>query len=223
MKNTYQFRGIEYPIEAKTTALLIIDMQNDYMWESFYPGKPRGDGVPARKKKGPGGPETEFMRATIPVITKLAQTMRGMGVPVIHCIVTFEPDHADDGTPPRAPEKWHHLVKGTWGAQILDEFTPQKGDYVVEAKCQSKFPYTPLEIILRNKGIETLVFAGFNASVCVEATLRDAVTKGFRCIMTSDGTGSSSRQLQEDTLKRLHQNNATVMTCDEFVKLLKAS
>ena len=222
-RKTYEFRGVEYSMEAETTALLIIDLQNDYMWESYYPGKPRGDGVGLKNTKESREHDTDFMRATIPVIKKLSEEMRGMGVTVIHCIVTFEPDHADDGTPPRAPEKWHHLVKGTWGAQILDEFTPKKGDYVVEAKCQSKFPYTPLEIILRNKGIKTLVFAGFNASVCVEATIRDAVTKGFHCIMTSEGTGSHSRQLQEDTLKRLHQNNATVMTCDEVVALLRDS
>ena len=85
--------------------------------------------------------------------------------------------------------KGRTLVKGTWGTEILPELTPEQDDIVVAKHRYSGFFETELDAILREHGIESLVFTGCTTSVCVDSTLRDAFYRDYRCLLLSDCTG----------------------------------
>ena len=199
-------------LQKNCTALLIIDMQNDFLHEEGYLGK-----VPE------AGFNLKFRREAIPGIKRLAHATRQVGAPVIYCQTMFEPDYADLGLPldhmPRVRELGF-IIEGTWGAQIVDELAPQKGDYVVEAKCFNKFDHTPLELILRNRGIKTVIFTGVGTNVCVESTFRAAVERGFQAIIASDATRAATPEFYRAGLDQIGFFFGAVMTCDQIIQLL---
>jgi nicotinamidase-related amidase len=81
------------------------------------------------------------------------------------------------------------LVRGTWGTEILPELAPKDGDIVVAKHRYSGFFETELDAILREDGIDSLIFTGCTTSVCVDSTLRDAFYRDYRCLLLSDCTG----------------------------------
>jgi ureidoacrylate peracid hydrolase len=126
---------------------------------------------------------------------------------VIYLTMQFEPDLSNAGAP-EAPNFLKHqplgigevvmapdgresrtLVSGTWGTEILPELAPDEGDVVVAKHRYSGFFETALDTLLRDRGIESLVFTGCTTSVCVDSTLRDAFYRDYRCLLMSDCTG----------------------------------
>ena len=78
------------------------------------------------------------------------------------------------------------LVKDTWNTEIVPELAPRPGDLVVSKNRYSGFYETSLDAALKERGIKDLVFTGCTTSVCVESTLRDAMFRGYRCLLLSD-------------------------------------
>ncbi|MEL9991143.1 MAG: isochorismatase family cysteine hydrolase [Thermoproteus sp.] len=130
-------------LPAKKTAVLVIDMQNDF-------AHPNG------KLFGPAA------REIIPKITGLLERARRSGVKVVYTQDTHYPDD-----PVEFPIWGPHVVKGTWGWQIVDELKPKEGDLVVEKMRYDPFFGTPLDHILRMYGIQHLVVVGTVANICV--------------------------------------------------------
>jgi ureidoacrylate peracid hydrolase len=180
-------------IDPRTTAVIVVDMQNDF-----------------------GAEEGMFARAGIPIadietvvdpIARVLRSARSAGMKVIYLTMQFEPDLSNAGAPDSpnflkhkplgigdvvaAPDgrKSRVLVKGTWGTEILSELTPEEGDVVVAKHRYSGFFETELDAILREHGIQSLVFTGCTTSVCVDSTLRDAFYRDYRCLLLSDCTG----------------------------------
>ena len=96
--------------------------------------------------------------------------------------------HFGVGDAVRAPDgsDGRFLVRGTWNTAIVAELTPDAADIVVSKHRYSGFYGTDLDVILRSRGIETLVFTGCTTSVCVESTLRDAFFHDYRCLLLAD-------------------------------------
>jgi ureidoacrylate peracid hydrolase len=123
---------------------------------------------------------------------------RGAGVAIVYLTMQFSPDLSDAGAPD-APNFVKHvplgvgdgqtLIAGSWGAQILPALTPVPGDVVVPKHRYSGFFETRLDDELRARGIDTLLFTGCTTSVCVDATLRDAFYRDYRCLLLADCTG----------------------------------
>ena len=177
-------------VDAKTTAIVVVDMQNDFAT--------------------PGG---MFDRAGIPIraiqeivapTRRVLDAGRAAGMLVVFLKMQFAEDLSDAGTP-EAPNRIKHrplglgevvetpagqpgqiLVEGTWNTEIVAALTPEPADLVVAKRRYSGFYETALDRILRDAGIETLVFTGATTSVCVESTLRDAFYRDYRCILLSD-------------------------------------
>lgn len=89
---------------------------------------------------------------------------------------------APDGRPGKI------LVAGTWNTEIVADLKPEPGDLVVSKHRYSGFYETPLDGLLRDAGIDTLIFTGATTSVCMESTLRDAFYRDYRCLLLSDCT-----------------------------------
>ncbi|MDQ1547844.1 MAG: ureidoacrylate peracid hydrolase [Actinomycetota bacterium] len=113
------------------------------------------------------------------------------------------------------------FVKGSWGAQIIDELTPAAGDIVIEGKRGlDAFASTNLDFILRSKGISTVALGGFLTNCCVESTIRSAYENGYRVITLSDCVAATSVEEHENALKYDYPMFSLPMTGGEFVSEL---
>jgi biuret amidohydrolase len=167
-----------------TSALLIIDMQRDFL---------DPEGYIARTGVDVGG-----LRAIIPNVRRLLDAARARGMRVIHTREGHRPDLADlPATKARraagagAPigsmgPLGRLLVRGEPGHAIIPELEPLASEPVIDKPGFGAFYATDLEQLLRVAGVRTLIMAGVTTDICVHSTLREAVDRGFECITAGD-------------------------------------
>ncbi|WP_243770072.1 cysteine hydrolase family protein [Amycolatopsis acidicola] len=161
-------------IDAARTAVLVIDMQNDFVEE----------GAPLEFPEG---------RRVIPAIRKVLEAARGRKIPVVYAAHVHRPGGADMGVhrelyPPVAAGE--ALVDGGRGAEIHPALTPLPGEPVIKKHRYNSFYATDLEIILRGLGVETVVLTGMTTECCVLGTARGALERGFRSVVLPDACAS---------------------------------
>lgn len=172
------------------TALLVIDMQNDFCAAGGYVEKVLGkDAAPCRAVAAP--------------IAALAERARRAGAPVLWVRADYRPDR----TPPHIALKAHERGTtqafchgGTWGAGFF-ELSPAAGEAVINKHCFSAFIGTGLERRLNAAGIRTVVLTGVQTNVCIESSLRDAASLGFHVVIAADCVASHTPALHDATLK----------------------
>jgi ureidoacrylate peracid hydrolase len=179
-------------IELAHTAVIVVDMQNDF-------GSPGG-------MFALSGIDTTQIRAVVPTIAGVLAAARRSGIQVIYLKMGFQPD-LSDASRPDAPiwrvHKGRHvgeavtapdgsesrvLIHDTWNTEILDELRPETGDIVIKKNRYSGFYETELHETLQRLGITDLIVTGCTTSVCVESTVRDASFRDYRCVLLSDCT-----------------------------------
>jgi ureidoacrylate peracid hydrolase len=182
--------SLEFALDK--TALIVVDMQNDFGSEG---------GMFHR-----AGINIAPIQAIVPSIARVIDAARTAGLPVIYIKMQFAPDMSDvgdslapnyikhqplkigdivtapDGSPSRI------LIRGTWNTEIIDELTPRDGDIIVAKSRYSGFFNTNLDDMLKALGIRHLIVTGATTSICVESTVRDAVFRDYQCIVLSDCT-----------------------------------
>ena len=178
-----------YPIqiEVARTALVIIDMQRDFL-------EPGGFGAAL-------GNDVSLLAAAIEPIRAVLQAARQRGMLVIHTREGHRPDLSD--APPLKVERGDPatrigapgpmgriLVRGEPGHDIIPQLYPATGEPVIDKPGKGAFYQTDLELMLKNRGIDTLLVCGVTTEVCVNTTIREANDRGFRCIALSDGCAS---------------------------------
>ncbi len=159
-------------------ALIIIDMLNDFVLE----------GAPLEV------PET---RKVIPAIKREINHARQNNMPVIYLCDTHEPDDKEFskfGWPP-------HAVKGTKGAEVVDELKPEENDIIVPKTTYSGFYNTSLDDILKELGIASLRLTGCVTHICVLFTASDAVLRDYNVSVIGDGVAGLSREDHEAALR----------------------
>ncbi len=201
----------------ENVALIIVDMQNDFIHDKGFARKSSLEiGVPASA--------LDLMKAPVPYIKKLAECFRKNGKKVIYIYTAWESDYSDVAIPLKKmagkAREMGALVKGSWGTQIIEELTPQKTDYMVMKKAYGAFFQTPLDRILRNLGIKTLVMTGVATNYCVETTSREAVAYGYDIILVSDATATFDPEGHQATLKVITTGFGEVMSTEEVLKFL---
>jgi nicotinamidase-related amidase len=184
----------------EATALLVIDMQNDFL----LPDAP----VPA-----PGGLEL------VPVIADLARRARRAGAPVIFTQEAHRPGRQDFGI-----ERFFepiHCVEGGTGIEIADGLTPEPSDLIIRAKRRyDAFLGTELDLLLRLHGIENLVVTGVCTDVCVSSTVQHARNLDYRCLVLRDATAGTNPERHEAALLCLQVAFARIETVDGACKIL---
>ena len=203
-------------MDLENAALMIVDMQNDFIHENGFARKYSHEiGIPKSS--------LDLMRTPIPYIKKLAEYFRKNGKEVIYIYMAWEPDYSDAALPPkemaRKAKEMGALVRGSWGAQIIEELTPHETDHMVMKKSYGAFFQTPLDRILRNLNIKALVVTGIATNFCVETTIREAVAYGYEIILVSDATGTFDLEGHHATLKVVTMGFGEVMNTEEVVKL----
>ena len=181
-------------IELARSALVIIDMQRDFL-------EPGGFGAAL------GNDVTRLQSAVAPCRAVLAAA-RAHGMLVIHTREGHRPDLTDAprhkverGDPAMrigAPGPMGRiLVRGETGHDIIPELYPAANEPVIDKPGKGAFYQTDLDLMLRNRGIDTLLVCGVTTEVCVNTTVREANDRGYRCIVLSDCCASYFPQFHE--------------------------
>jgi nicotinamidase-related amidase len=190
MKNNLNIpaRPHPFPMDIEHCAVLIIDMQNDFLVEEG--GCPRLLGLSSA--------DLEPVRAIIPKISRVLDWARAVGIVIVFTREAVEPDLSDltlskkiryenAGYPVGTPGPMGRLlVKGEPGSQIIPEFRPHESDTVLDKPAQSVFIGTNLEALLKEKGITHLLLTGVTTQCCVLATYRQGNDLGFFSLLLED-------------------------------------
>jgi len=180
-------------IDLRRTAVLVIDMQNDF-------GSSGGMLDLAGRDIAP-------VRSLIPPIQRILRAARLQALPIVYLKMAHRPDLSDAGLPD-SPHWLRHrqlsvgrhvmrpdgqptrvLIDGMWGTDILSELAPAPSDMVITKHRYSGFFETDLDARLRQCGILNLVVTGCTTSVCVETTVRDAMMRDYTCLVIADAVG----------------------------------
>jgi ureidoacrylate peracid hydrolase len=181
-------------IDLARTALIVVDMQNDFC----HP-----EGWFAQKGLG-----TKAARKPIPVLQKLLPAWRKAGGVLVWLnwgirvdranlspTVQFKGKRSADGVGYAEASPIDHgpsLVQGSWGAQVIDELAVAPGDLTVHKHRLSGFWDNEFDSVLRQQGITTLLFAGINTDRCVFSTLQDGAFLGYDCVLLQDACSTPS-------------------------------
>ena len=182
-----------------STALLVIDMQRDFLDPGGYAAAARLD--------------VDALRRTIPAIQHLLAAARRLGMLVVHTREGHRPDLSD--CPPAklarsraagaeigsAGPLGRLLVRGEFGHDFIDELQPIPGETVIDKPGYGAFHQTDLAQILQNRGIDHLILGGVTTEVCVHSTLREAVDRGYGCVLAADACGSAYPHLHAAALQ----------------------
>jgi len=197
-----------------TTALVLIEFQNDFV----TPGGTLHDAVAG------------VMASTgmLDKAVEAAQATRAAGATVIHSPITFAPGYYEITSHPYGILKGvvdsNSFVKGGWGAAIADPIAPKDGDIVLEGKRGlDAFASTNLDFILRSKGIQTVVLAGFLTNCCVESTMRSAYERGFEVVTLSDAVAATSQPEHDNAISYDYPMFSKPMTAAEYIALLQGA
>jgi len=181
-------------IDAHKTALMIVDMQNDFCTEGGWLDSRGIDISPNRKPIEP--------------ISKLVAAFRQQSIPVVWVnwgvrkdLLNIHPSlrhaHSPRGDEPGLAEpvpgtRSEVIARGSWGAEVVDEINPGTKDIQIVKHRFSAFWDTETDSVLRNLGIKTLLIAGVNMDQCVMTTLEDASFLGYDTVLIEDATATTS-------------------------------
>lgn len=99
--------------------------------------------------------------------------------------------------------------------EIVDELKPWPNERVFNKITPSAFTSTPIEIVLRTYGVDTLLFTGVSTNMCVEHTVRDAASYGFSCFLVEDACGADSQEMHDAAVTVLQRLYGAVLSTDE--------
>jgi ureidoacrylate peracid hydrolase len=207
-------------LDPERTGLVIIDMQNDFCHPSGWVGSKGGDVSGAIRLVRPiNSLIASWREANAPVVwLNWGNRPDRANLPpgVLH---VFNPDGHSAGIGDALPGAGPVLEVGSWGAAVVDELVPEPGDIRVDKYRISGFWDTPLDSILRNLDLTTLLFAGVNADQCVLGTLMDAACVGYDCLFLSDCTATTSPDYCWDaTVYNVKRCFGFVTTSDAVIK-----
>jgi ureidoacrylate peracid hydrolase len=192
------------------TALLVIDMQNDFCArEGYVETVVRRDAAACRAVAAP--------------IAALVADARAAGVPVYWIRANYAPEGLPAGMRVKFAERGAVCcAPDSWGAAFY-EVAPLPGEPVIEKRCYSAFRGTDLDTRLRTAGVRTVVLAGVQTNICIESTLRDASSLGFYVTVARDCVASHTPALHEATLQNAQFVFGDVLSRQEIAGLWRSA
>ena len=204
---TIPARPFPYSFDVAHTALVIIDMQRDFV-------EPGGFGESL-------GNDVTRLQRIVPALRTLLDAWRAVDGLVVHTRESHLPDLSDcppakrlRGSPTlrigdRGP-MGRVLIVGEPGNQIVPELAPIDGEIVIDKPGKGAFHDTGLHETLQEFGITHLVFMGVTTEVCVQTSMREANDRGYDCLLVEDGTESYFDEFKAATLAMITAQGAIV-------------
>ena len=204
---TIKARPFDFAFDPARTALVVIDMQRDFI-------EPGGFGATL-------GNDVSLLKKIVPTVARLLEVFRAAGLPVIHTRECHKPDLSD------LPKAKHLrgkpsmrigdpgpmgriLIAGEPGADIVPELAAKPGEIVIDKPGKGAFYATPLSGLLEARGITHLVFAGVTTEVCVQTTMREANDRGYDCVLAEDATESYFPEFKKAAIEMIRAQGAIV-------------
>ncbi|MDP2719825.1 MAG: isochorismatase family cysteine hydrolase [Dehalococcoidia bacterium] len=208
---------VSYELVPSRTALIIFDMMNDFL----LPGAPLEN--------------VEVRDVLIPKLKKLIELSREKGVLIVYTQHAHRKDGSDMGLAEtfwKSIKERRALIKDTNGVNIYHEIAPKQGDIVIEKRRYSAFFGTDLEMILKNRNIDTIIICGASTNIGCETTARDAANRDYKVIYPSDGSltrdlvGIDGETIPRDLIQKVVVSTlahafAQVMTLQQLEKELE--
>jgi nicotinamidase-related amidase len=188
------------PIESNRTALLVMDFQADIvgrLGDKLAPVLDRAAGVVSAARKA--------------------------GVPIVYVVVGFRPGYPEINPRNAAfsmVTQSGRFVVTTPGSDILPAVRPEEGDVVVVKHRVSAFAGTDLEMVLRAKGIDTLVLAGVATSGVILSTVRHAADADYRLVVLADCCADADDEVHRVLTEKVFVRHATVSSASEWTAAL---
>lgn len=172
-------------------AVLVIDMVNDFVTGKF---------------------KNERAQKIIPAFQKLIAAAHEHNVPVIYCSDAHLPNDYELNI-------WgEHCMEGTWGAQVVPELAPQKGDFSLHKRTYCAFFQTGLDSLLRELKVENIILTGVVTDICVLNTAAAGFFNGYHEIVPPETTEPLKPETKQDNLNYMHDNyQAEIMALDKVI------
>lgn len=209
----------DYALAPGRTALVVIDMQRDFV-------EPGGFGASL-------GNDVTRLHCAIGPIAKLLEAWRERGWPVLHTRECHKPDLSD--CPPSKRERGEPslrigdlgpmgrvLIAGEPGADIIPALYPAAGEWVIDKPGKGMFWGTGLHERLQEAGITHLLFTGVTTEVCVQTSMREANDRGYTCLIVEDGTESYFPEFKRAALQMIVAQGAIIGWCAPSAAILAA-
>lgn len=192
-------RSIE--LDRSRVALACIDFQADFLSPS---------GMSAER-----GLRVERLANVVPAAAAVLAAARHAGVFVFHTREVYAPDLSDlnrfrrryDSSIGSPGPLGRFLVRDEPGSEIIDALRPAAGEPVIDKAGFNAFYQTTLDMVLRTRGIETLLLMGLTTQCCVASTLRGAVDLGYGCVLLQDCTAAYDRDDHDATVRVMYSEN----------------
>jgi len=209
----------DFEFDPKTTALIMIDFQRDFV----YPG---GFGESL-------GNDTSLLLKAVPPAVRVLAACRAAGMFVIH---TREGHRADLSDLPRAKRDRGNpslhigdegpmgrlLVRGSYGHDIVDELRPIDGEPIIDKPGKGAFYATDLDAVLKNRGIRRIVVCGVTTEVCVNTSMREANDRGYDSVVLEDCCASYFPEFQRVALEMIKAQGGIVGWVSDSTRFLGA-
>ncbi|MBJ8343678.1 cysteine hydrolase family protein [Antrihabitans sp. YC2-6] len=182
-----------FELTPETTALVIIDMQRDFLLPGGF-----GESL---------GNDVSLLQKAIGPLRDLLEAARAAGILVVHTREGHLPDLSD--CPPAKLQRGNPshrigdpgafgriLIRGEYGHDIVDELAPVEGEIVIDKPGKGAFYATELQDVLTAAGVTRLLVTGVTTEVCVHTTVREANDRGYECLVVSDCVGSYFPEFQ---------------------------
>jgi len=196
-----------YEFEIRNTALVLIDMQRDFI-------EPGGFGETL-------GNDVSLLEAIVPATRTALQAWREAGGLVVHTREAHKPDLSD--CPPAKRNRGNPalrigdegpmgriLVAGEPGNQIIEALAPIGDEIVIDKPGEGAFYATGLHELLQERGITHLLFGGVTTEVCVQTSMREANDRGYDCLLLEDCTESYFPAFKAATLDMVRAQGGIV-------------
>lgn len=208
------FTTMEELVNPRHTAVLVIDVQNDFCSEGGLMHEL--------------GKDLSMMKPAVGRLRRLLDGARAAGVRPIYIQNTWLPNHGVASGPwlrfmvvryGMDPQRGC-TVEGTWGGEILPEVAPQPGEIVVRKWRSDSFLGTNLDMVLRAHSVQTVIVTGVVTQGCVESTARAAAFRDYYVVVAEDCVATYDRELHEASLKVL-RTRVDVAPSDEILRVWK--
>jgi nicotinamidase-related amidase len=184
-------------------ALLIIDMQNDFVRAGSPMQMPGGDPI-------------------IRNVMRVLEVFRNLGYPVFHVIRVHRTDGSDVEIFRREIFKSvPFAVEGTEGVEIIEELRPVNGEYIIRKNRMSAFMNTDLDLLLRSIGIETVVITGIQTPNCIRTTVFDAAAFGYHTVLVDDAVAARNSVIHEANLFDMANIGTVIVRTDRITDLVQ--